>query len=74
MYTAIKGIYENGQVILEEPPPTAKKSKVFVMFIPEEEPNAEPVAQGVRLGSLAGKGYSIPDDFNDPLEDLAEYQ
>lgn len=25
---------------------------------------------GVRLGSLAGQGYRIPDDFNDPLDDL----
>ena len=30
-------------------------------------------AHGVRLGSLADK-YSIPDDFNDPLDDLKEYR
>jgi len=29
--------------------------------------------QGVRLGSLAGQ-YSIPDDFNAPLDDLNDYQ
>ena len=74
MYAAIKGIYENCQVILEETPPTTQKTKVVVMFLPEEELNTRPVRQGVRLGSLAGKGYSIPDDFNDPLDDLAEYQ
>lgn len=28
---------------------------------------------GVRLGSLEGQ-YSIPDDFNDPLDDLKDYQ
>jgi hypothetical protein len=27
MYTAINGIYENGQVILQEAPPTLQKSK-----------------------------------------------
>jgi len=26
-----------------------------------------------RLGSLQGKNYNIPDDFNDPLDDLREY-
>lgn len=28
--------------------------------------------KGVRLGSWEGK-YSIPDNFNDPLDDLADY-
>ena len=74
MYTAIKGIYQNDQVILEELPPTIQKSKVVVIFIPEEEPDAGPVRLGVRLGSLAGKGHAIPEDFNDPLDDFAEYQ
>ncbi len=34
---------------------------------------AESVSQGVRLGSLAGQ-YSIPDDFNAPLDELNDYQ
>lgn len=29
-------------------------------------------SKGVRLGSLEGK-ISIPDDFNEPLEDFADY-
>lgn len=33
----------------------------------------ESTPKGVRLGSLEGK-YKIPDDFNDPLEDLKDYQ
>jgi len=45
MYTAIKGIYENGQVILEETPPTNTKSKVVVMFITEEQTVAKSVHQ-----------------------------
>ncbi|OHX37715.1 MULTISPECIES: hypothetical protein [unclassified Methylomonas] len=73
MYTAIKGIYENGQVILEETPPTNTKSKVVVMFLTEEQTVAKPVHRGVKIGSLAGKGYSIPDDFNEPLDDLKDY-
>lgn len=36
-----------------------------------DHPNTS--AAGVRLGSLAGQ-YSIPDDFNAPLDDLKDYQ
>lgn len=73
MYTAIKGTYENGQVILEETPPTDEKAKVVVMFLTEEQIAAKPVHRGVKIGSLEGKGYSIPDDFNEPLDDLKDY-
>jgi hypothetical protein len=74
MYTAIKGIYENGQIILQEEPPTTKKSQVVVMFINEQESQSiENLHKGVKIGSLAGQGYNIPDDFNEPLDDLKEY-
>jgi hypothetical protein len=73
MYTAINGIYENGQVILQEAPPTLQKSKVVVMFITEEDKATPLTSKGVKLGSLTGKGYSIPNDFNLPLEDLKDY-
>jgi hypothetical protein len=44
------------------------------MFVTEEEKEAhEEIHARVKIGSLAGKGYSIPDDFNEPLEDLKEY-
>ena len=73
MYTAINGIYENGQVILQEAPPSLQKSKVVVMFITEEDNAAPLTSKGVKLGSLTGKGFAIPDDFNLPLEDLKDY-
>jgi hypothetical protein len=73
MYAAIKAIYENGQIILQETPPTTEKTNVIVMFIKEEPAKMQPSAKGVKIGSLAGKGYSIPDNFNEPLEDLNEY-
>ncbi len=41
MYTAIKGIFENRQVIFEEPPPTTHRMSVVVIF-----------AEHVRNGSL----------------------
>ena len=34
-----------------------------------QEVRAE-IGAGVRLGSLAGRGYRIPNDFNEPLDDL----
>ncbi len=85
MYSAVKGIFENGQVFFEETPPTTQKTKVVVMFITEEQDKPK---REVRLGSLAGERtpgslkalglsrgvkYSIPDDFNEPLEDLKDY-
>ena len=66
MYTAIiNGIYKNGEFLLNETPPTTKKYKVAVMFVEEENGFVSPKKKGVTLGSLAGKGYSIPDNFNE---------
>ena len=74
MYTAIiNGIYENGKFLLNETPPTAKKYKVAVMFVEEENTFVNLKKKGVTLGSLAERGYNIPDDFNEPLDDLKEY-
>ena len=73
MYTAINGIYENGQFVLAETPPTSKKTKVVIMFMEEVEALPINKNKGVKLGSLAGKGYSIPDNFNEPLDDLKDY-
>jgi hypothetical protein len=74
MYTAVNGIYEDGQLILTERPPTTRKTKVVVLFL-DEKPSVDPLEvspKGVRLGSLEGK-YSIPENFNDPLDDLIDY-
>lgn len=71
MYTTIKGVYENGQITLDETPPVSQKTKVLVVFAEDETSPSE--QKGVRIGSLAGKGYNIPDDFNEPLDDLKEY-
>ncbi|WP_232563457.1 hypothetical protein [Spirosoma oryzicola] len=73
MYKAIEGIYENGNLTLTELPPTMKKSKVVVLFMEEQEwQKTSGDHKGVKLGSLAGQ-YSIPDNFNDPLDDLSDY-
>jgi len=72
MYKSVKGIYENGQIVLNEEVPIEDKVEVIVTFLPKED-EKQIVKKGVRLGSLAGKGYSIPDDFNEPLDDLKDY-
>jgi hypothetical protein len=75
MYTAIKGIYENGQILLQEEPPNTKKMKVLVTFLDDAETSSSKRQPGslLRFGSLRGKNYTIPDNFNDPLDDLKEY-
>nr|WP_295929258.1 hypothetical protein [uncultured Dyadobacter sp.] len=74
MYTAVKGVFENGVLTLEETPPTVEKTEVVVLFMNDEKAIApEHAAKGVRIGSLAHKGYLIPEDFNAPLDDLEDY-
>lgn len=74
MYTAVKGIYENGVLTFIETPPAIKKSEVVVLFMDEgKQTNPPQKGKGITLGSLVGKGYHIPDNFNDPLEDLKDY-
>lgn len=79
MLSAVKGTYDNGQIILHETPPVQERTEVIVMFLEDETvPPQKPrkagllVTKGVQFGSLAGK-ISIPPDFNEPLDDLSEY-
>jgi len=70
MSTTIKGIYNNGQIVLDdEIPPIKNKSKVVVTFF-EEIPSSS--SQKSRLGSLKGK-IGSPHNFNEPLDDLKDY-
>ncbi len=76
MYTTISGFFENGQIILEEMPPTSTKTKVIVTFLEQSEnitPKIRQAGSLKKLGQLVGKTYNIPDDFNEPLDDLKEY-
>jgi len=41
MYLTINGIYENGQVILQETAPTQNKMRVLVVFIENEAQPSE---------------------------------
>ena len=71
MLTTVQGIYENGKLELNEAPPTLEKSKVLVVFL-EKTQEIKNKKKGVVLGSQVGK-FDLPEDFNDPLEDLKDY-
>jgi len=76
MYTAVKGIYENGVLKFTETPPSIEKSEVVILFMDEQNENefsGKKAYSGVVLGSLANKGFKIPDNFNDPIDDLNDY-
>ena len=73
MYTAIKGIYENGVLTLHEPAPNEEKVEVLVTFMTTKQPKvAEKRTPGglLRLAHLKGKTMSIPDDFNESTDYL----
>lgn len=72
MLTAIKGIYDNGKVILTEEPPLKTKADVIVTFLPDEKEQHSSGKQKIILGMLEGK-IDTPDDFDEPLEDLKDY-
>ena len=76
MYSAVKGIYENGTLRLLEPAPDVNKSEVLVMFLTEFKAGLKAVRQPgglLRLSKLKGETLAIPDDFNDPIDDLKDY-
>ena len=68
MLTAIKGYYEKGQIVLNEEPPVHTKTDVIITFLTDDL-----TVPGKRIpGGLKGK-VSLPDDFNEPLDDLKDY-
>jgi len=68
MLTAIKGYYEKGKIIMKEEAPVQSKTDVIITFLTEDVKTA-----GKRIpGGLKGK-VSLPDDFNEPLDDLKDY-
>jgi hypothetical protein len=69
MLTTVKGVYEAGQIIFSEPPPVNERTEVIVTFLTEEK-KEEPKKR--MLGLLEGK-IKLPDDFDEPLEELKDY-
>jgi len=68
MLTAIKGYYEEGKIVMEENAPVTSKTDVIITFLTEGNNK-----YGERIpGGLKGR-VSLPDDFNEPLDDLKDF-
>lgn len=70
MLTTIKGIYNQGKIILHEEPPVQTTTEVMVTFLTDKK--AENFQNKRKLGGLEGK-VNLPEDFNEPLDDLKDY-
>lgn len=68
MLASCKGIFENGKIILTEKPPVRTRTEVIVTFL---EVQADKI-EIRKLGGLKGK-FPMPDNFNDPLDDMKDY-
>jgi ligand-binding sensor protein len=69
MLQAIKGYFEKGQIIMEEEAPVQNKTDVIITFLTDQHL----VSKTKRVpGALKGR-VSLPDDFNEPLDDLKDY-
>jgi len=72
MLTTIKGIYNNGEITLEEKPAVTKPMQVIVTFMEEEvKPSGKKPLR--RAGFGKGTVTYISPDFDEPLDDLKEY-
>lgn len=69
MLTKIEGVYEKGKVILKESPPQGKNTKVLVTFMDDVITSKAPKRA---LGTMKGT-IKMTDDFNENLDDLADY-
>lgn len=69
MLTTIKGYYEEGHIILTEDAPVHSKTNVIVTFLTDER---QPIKKKRVTGGLKGNA-TLPDDFNEPLDDLKDY-
>jgi hypothetical protein len=71
MLTTIKGIYDHGKITLTEPAPVDTKSDVIITFLIDEK-SIHKKGGSIILGMLEGQ-ITLPDDFDEPLNDLREY-
>ncbi|GGB93442.1 MULTISPECIES: DUF2281 domain-containing protein [Dyadobacter] len=72
MLTTVKGTYRNGKVTLEEPLPVSF-ANVIVTVLEDETSEHKSVALPKRKFGIMKGSVKLPDDFNDPLDDLNEY-
>ena len=71
MYTTIRGLYDNGKIVLYEQPPIESPTEVLVTFTKEVPATQEAAPPQGRKGGWA-KDYItyVAPDFDDPIDDL----
>ncbi len=70
MLTTIKRVYDRGKIILTEEPSLKEiKADIIITFLPElKKASAKPKRI---LGGLEGE-ISVPDNFNEPIDELKD--
>jgi hypothetical protein len=71
MLSTIKGIYNNGQLVLEEAPEVSGPVEVLVTFTQESEHSVS--NKKTVFGFAKGTVLYMAPDFDEPLEDLKDY-
>jgi len=67
--TTVRGYYDHGKIVLSEDVSVAEKTEVIVTFLNEVSEKRK----SLRIpGGLKGK-VTLPDNFNEPLDDLKDY-
>ena len=72
MLQVIKGYYDHGTIVLEEQPCTKEKIAVLVTFVGEDIISNTQKKGGVIIGGFEGL-VTIPNNFDEPKEDIKEY-
>ena len=72
MYTTIRGLYDNGKILLYEQPPIDAPTEVLVTFTKEVVPVTQEATphQGRRGGYAKDYILYVAPDFDDPIDDL----
>ena len=71
MLPTIKGVYEDGKITATEKTPINEtKADVLTTFLPGKK--KEGSSNKRILGGLEGK-ITVPENFNEPLDDLKDY-
>ena len=70
MYTTIRGLYDNGKIVLYEQPPISSPTEVLVTFTKEVDLLSETTLKKERKAGFAkGTILYMSTDFDEPIDD-----
>lgn len=67
----VKGIYKKGQIFFTEKPNIEEETEVLITFLGEKALSKPKLKKRI-IGIWEGE-FSVPEDFNEPLDDLQDY-